>query len=109
MEPSKTLTEDKNLWEDIRDTVRGGFHDLRNVGDELARQGRLRMDIFQAERRLKTAFEDLGRAVHARMAEAHALSTEDPTLAELNVRIGYYTGELKRLHDELQHCGGAMN
>jgi hypothetical protein len=85
------------------------MHDLRNVGDELARQGRVRMDIFQTERRLKNAYEELGKAVNARFADNPAVSVSDPALAELNVRINYYAGELKRLHDELQASSGIAN
>ena len=67
--PSTEEKQEKNMWEDIRDTVRGGMKDLRNVGDELARQGRLRMDIFQTERRLKSAYEELGKTANARFSQ----------------------------------------
>jgi hypothetical protein len=109
MEPSETATQEKNLWEDFRETVRGGLHDLRNVGDELARQGRLRMDICQTERRLKNAYEDLGRAAHDRISESHPVTVEDSAIGELNLRIGYYCAELKRLHEDLQHTSEHLN
>jgi len=102
MDTPKTSTEEKKLWEEFRDTVRGGVRDLKNIGDELARQGRLRMDIHQTDRRLKSAYEELGRVTYTRFGEARPVSTEDPMIAELNVRIGYYLGEMHRLQDEIQ-------
>lgn len=109
METTKTSKEESHMWEDVRKTVRGGIREIRHVGDELARQGRLRMDICQTERRLKSACEELGRAAHAHLAENRPLSAEDPAISELTVRIGYYQGELKRLHDELQQSTGGSN
>ncbi|HEY3294116.1 MAG TPA: hypothetical protein VGL38_01620 [bacterium] len=109
MATSNPSPDEKNLWEDFRETIRGGMRDLRTVGDELARQGRLRMDIYQIERRLKTAYEDLGRATHVRFTQEMTLSTQDTTLTELNVRVVYYERELERLHDELQQSTGSMN
>jgi hypothetical protein len=109
MEAPKTSTPDKNVWEDFRDTVKGGVRELRNVGDELARQGRLRMDIYQTERRLKSVCEDLGTAVHACIAEDRQVTADDPAIAELNQRVTYYTGELKRLNAELQKAPSNAN
>jgi hypothetical protein len=99
METPRT-SRDKNLWDDFRETVRGGLRDLRNAGDDLARQGRLRMDMFQTERRLKSAYEALGEAVFLRISGNLQLSPTDPTIAELTTRIQYYTAELDRLRDE---------
>jgi len=112
MESPKHSTEanqEKNVWEDIRDTVKGGMKDLRNVGDELARQGRLRMDIFQTERRLKGAYEELGKTVHARFSQGSPAAISDPMIAEVNTRISYYLGELKRLQDEMHGTSSGMN
>ena len=107
--PPETQPEEKHIWEDVRDTVRGGLRDLRNMGDELARQGRLRMDIYQAERRLKTAHEELGKAVHDRFATSPSIKADDTVIAELRMRITYYEAELKRLHDDLHKAWGGMN
>jgi hypothetical protein len=99
METPRT-SRDKNLWDDFRETVRGGLNDLRNAGDELARQGRLRMDVYQTERRLKNAYEALGEAVYLRISGNLSLTPSDPTLTELTARIHYYCAELDRLRDE---------
>jgi hypothetical protein len=99
METPRTSTSNKNLWDDLRDTVRGGMRDFRNMGDELSRQGRLRMDIFQTERRLRCAFEALGEATYSRLNQKLELNTEDPTLTELTGRIQYYADELTRLRE----------
>ncbi len=100
METPRTSNTDKNLWDDLRDTVRGGMRDFRNMGDELSRQGRLRMDIFQTERRLRCAFEALGEAAYLRLHQQLDVDTKDPTLNELAGRVDYYSGELFRLREE---------
>jgi hypothetical protein len=98
MEAPRTSPE-KNLWEDFRETIRGGVRDLRNIGDDLARQGRLRMDIFQTERRLKCAYEALGEAVYLRLSQSLPLAP-DATITELTTRIRYYMVEIDRLKEE---------
>jgi len=102
MDTQRTSSREKNLWDDLRDTVRGGVRDFRNMGDELARQGRLRMDIFQTERRLRSAFEALGEATYTRLHAKLDVDSADPTLSELAGRIHYYSDELTRLRDEQQ-------
>ena len=109
METSNTADEKKNLWEDVRDTIHSGVHGLKNVGDEIARQGRLRMDIFQTERRLKSAREELGGVVYQRFTDKLAVSRDEPSLTELSERIGFYMDELKRLNDDLRKCSGGAN
>jgi hypothetical protein len=102
METSKPPLAEKNLWEDFRDTMRGGMRDLRNMGDVLARQGRLRMDIYQEERRLKSACEELGKITHECLLNGRPVSAGDAAISELHSRISYYEAELKRLHEEMQ-------
>ena len=107
MESPKTPPRDKALWDDIRETVRDGARELRNLGDELARQGRLRMDIFQTERRLKTAQSTLGELAYKSLSENRAITPEDATISELTARIKYYSDELIRLKEDLQHASDA--
>ena len=95
-----TGNRDKDLWTDIRETVRHGVRELRNAGDELARQGRLRMDIFQTERRLRNAFESLGKTCYKDLAEKRPATGENNAIAEVCSRIRYYTDELARLKEE---------
>ncbi len=109
MDQTRLSTEDKNRWEDFRETVRGGMRELRNIGDELARQGRLRMDIYQAERRLRTAFEELGKSVHEHFLEEREVTAGDGVISEIRVRITYYEAEIKRLNEEMQHVSEHQN
>lgn len=102
MESPKTPPKDKDLWDDIRETVREGAREIRNLGDELARQGRLRMDIFQTERRLKSAYGALGELAYKSLSENRAIAPEDAAIAELTARIKYYSDELERLKQDLQ-------
>ncbi|MFZ5432624.1 MAG: hypothetical protein ACOZB3_02510 [Calditrichota bacterium] len=92
--------EHKDFWEDIRDTVRDGVHEIRTAGDDLARQARLRMDIFQTERRLKSVYGALGEAAFRLLNEKQQVSTDDSAISELSARITYYSDELGRLRSE---------
>jgi hypothetical protein len=98
--PKMPPHENRNMWDDIRQTVREGMREIRDKGDELARQARLRMDIFQTERRLKTAYESLGEASYRQLCENRPATIEDPAIAEHMARIRYYGDELTRLHEE---------
>jgi uncharacterized small protein (DUF1192 family) len=102
METRKTPPVNKGLWEDIRETVREGTRELRDLGDELARQGRLRMDIFQTERRLKSAYGSLGELSYKMLSENRAVVPEETAVTELAARIKYYADELARLKEDLQ-------
>lgn len=74
---------------------------MRDRGDELARSGRLRMDIFQMERRLKSDYAALGETVCKLAASGQSLSYNDPLIAEHIARVKYYQEELTRLRTEL--------
>lgn len=102
MEQHNPPPRDKDLWEDLRDTVREGVRGLRDAGDELARQARLRMDIFQTERRLRAVYGKLGEVVFQRLSENQPVTADDVAISELTARIGYYSDELGRLRREQQ-------
>jgi len=109
MEPRKDHTQDKDFWEDVRDTVRDGVRELRNVGDELARQARLRMDVFQCERRLKMAQTALGEATYELLSRELPVGQDDSTISELTARIRYYSDELGRLREEQRKAPETVN
>ncbi|RPH95923.1 hypothetical protein EHM69_02795 [candidate division KSB1 bacterium] len=102
MEAPKTPPKGKDFWDDIRETVRDGAREIRNLGDDLARQGRLRMDIFQTERRLKSAHGALGELVYKLLSEGKPIDPAETAVAELTARIRYYSDELSRLQQDLQ-------
>ncbi|MBU0508436.1 hypothetical protein KKH27_06330 [bacterium] len=92
----------KDFWDDIRDTVREGVREIRVAGDDLAKQARLRMDIFQTERRLKTVYGALGEAAFKLLHENRPVTPEDTAISELAARISYYSDELGRLRKQQQ-------
>ncbi|MBI5058813.1 hypothetical protein HZB60_03395 [candidate division KSB1 bacterium] len=94
------------MLEDLKTTVREGLREMRDRADDLARQGRLRMDMFQAERRLKAAQASLGEAVFGYLIEGAAVSLVDPRIEELVARVRYYQDELNRLTEELKRVTG---
>jgi phage shock protein A len=90
------------MLDDLKTTIRDGLREMRDRGDELARAGRLRMDIFQTERRLKADFAALGETVFKLVSSGQALDADDPLVAEQIARVKYYQGELTRLRAELE-------
>lgn len=87
----------KNLWDEVRETVMTGLQDWRERGEELARQGRIRMDEAQTERRLHAAQEALGTKCHEFLARGESVSPEHPVIAQLCQRVRYYQDDLARL------------
>jgi hypothetical protein len=90
------------MLEDIKTTLR----EMRDRADDLARQGRLRMDMFQAERRLKVAEASLGEAVYGYLNEGATVALSDPRIEELHSRVRYYQDEVDRLNEELKRATG---
>lgn len=89
------------MIDELKTTIRDGLKEMRDRGDELARAGRLRMDIFQTERRLKADYATLGQSVYKLVAEQQSLDPQSPLFAEQLERVRYYEAELLRLRDEL--------
>lgn len=90
----------KNLWDDVRETVIAGLKDWRDKGDELARQGRIRMDEVQTERRLRAAHEALGAKCCEMFAHNETVTPEHPVISQLLGRVRYYQDDLTRLRTE---------
>jgi polyhydroxyalkanoate synthesis regulator phasin len=78
------------------------MRDLRDRGDGLARQGRLRMDMVQAQRRLRRAHEALGKAIHLCLQSEPTVDATDPKMVELRERVDYYQDEVQRLQNDLK-------
>ena len=100
MPQTTTQPQGKNLWEDVRETVLAGLKDWKDRGDEMARQGRIRMDELQTERRLRSAHEALGEKCHEMLARGEAVNAEHPVVSQLCQRVRYYQDELTRLRSE---------
>lgn len=100
MPQTTTPPQGKNLWDDVRETVIAGLKDWKDKGDELARQGRIRMDEMQTERRLHSAQEALGQKCHELLSNDEAIRPDHPVIAQLCQRVRYYQDELTRLRSE---------
>jgi len=79
-----------------------GFRDVRSIGNDLTRQGRLRMDASQTERRLKSAYSTLGEAVFKDLSELRNVNINDGRIVEIIAHIRYYHDELARLQTDLK-------
>ena len=86
----------------LRNTSRGIVDDVRTFGGELIRQRRLRMDVFQTERRLKSAYSNLGEAVFKDLSELKNVDLNDGRVIEIIAHIRYYHDELARLKSEMR-------
>lgn len=102
MDSSKTGSQGKEFWDNVRETVTGGLREMRARGEVLARQGRLHMDIFQEERRLKEVYTALGETVCDLIKTNQEVSDKNPRIKELNERALYYQNEIERLKSELK-------
>jgi hypothetical protein len=102
MNTQKSQTQSTDFWENVRESLVSGIRDLRDRGDDLARLGRLRMDLIQAQRRLRNAYESLGEAAHDRLKKEQSVESTDPRFAELCERVNYYTDEIARLQKDLK-------
>ena len=102
MTTQNTQIPPKDFWENVRTSFVGGMRDLRDRGDGLARQGRLRMDLVQAQRRLRRAHEVLGEATHLNLQTEASVDATDPKIVELRERVEYYQDEVRRLQNELK-------
>jgi hypothetical protein len=102
MNTQKTQTPNNDFWENVRESLVSGIRDLRDRGDDLARLGRLRMDLIQAQRRLRNAYEVLGEAAHSNLKQALSVESTDPRFTALCERVNYYTDEVARLQKDLK-------
>jgi hypothetical protein len=102
MNTQKSQTQPVDFWENVRESLVSGIRDLRDRGDDLARLGRLRMDLIQAQRRLRNAYEALGEAAHGSLKKELSVEAADPRFIELCERVNYYMDEVARLQKDLK-------
>ena len=92
---------------ELRPIPSGTVNDIRVIGDELTRQRRMRMDSFQTERRLKSAYSNLGEAVYHDLSELKNVNLNDGRIIEILAHIRYYHDELSRLRAETKSSAEA--
>jgi hypothetical protein len=102
MNAQKSQTQSTDFWENVRESLVNGIRDLRDRGDDLARLGRLRMDLIQAQRRLHNAYESLGEAAYGNLKKSQTVESTDPRFIALCERVSYYTDEVARLQKDLK-------
>jgi hypothetical protein len=102
MDQTKTESQGREFWDNLRDTVSGGLREMRTRGEELARQGRLHMDLFQEERRLKEVMCAIGETTYGLLKAGQDVSDKNARIKELTDRARYYEGEIERLRSEIR-------
>ncbi|MFH1011940.1 MAG: hypothetical protein V1784_11990 [bacterium] len=94
----------QNFWQTVKETVREGMKEVQEKGESLAHQGRLRLDIFSAQRRLDRLLESLGRVYTNRVQEGQSISPDDPEMSALLQQVRDTEKELARLREELRQA-----
>jgi hypothetical protein len=101
---STTPREDSNIMAGLRNPAQVGQREARAIGEDLTRQGRLRMDCYQVERRLKNAYASLGEIVCQDLCELRTVNVNDGRIIELIAHIRYYQDELSRLRADMRNA-----
>jgi hypothetical protein len=89
------------LLSGLRNPARAGQREAREIGEDLTRPGRLRMDALQTERRLKNAYAALGEIVYEDLSMLRKVDQNDARVIEQLAHIRYYEDELSRLRAEI--------
>ena len=97
-----------NLVAGVHNPAQTSQREARAIGEELTSQGRLRMDAFQTERRLKSAYSNLGEMVYKDLRDLRNVDLNNGRVIELLAHIRYYQDELARLHSEV-HAHDELN
>ena len=92
----------QNFWQTVKDTVRGGVKEVQEKGEALARQGRLRLDIFGVQRRLDRQLESLGRIYANRVQQGQSVSPDDLEMSTALAEIQKTEMELAGLREDLR-------
>jgi ubiquinone biosynthesis protein UbiJ len=94
----------QNFWQTVKDTVRESVKEVQEKGESLAHQGRLRLDIFNAQRRLDRLLESLGRIYANHVQEGRSISPNDPEMSTLLEQTRDTEKELAQLREELRQA-----
>ncbi len=98
--------ENQNFWKTVKDTVRGSMKEVQERGEALAHQGRLRLDIFNMQRRHDRLLESLGRVYANRVQEGRSVLPDDAEMSAMLAEIQKTESELAELREELRQATG---
>jgi ubiquinone biosynthesis protein UbiJ len=96
--------ENQNFWKTVKDTVRGSMKEVQERGEALAHQGRLRLDIFNVQRRHDRLLESLGRVYANRVQEGRSVLPDDAEMSAALAEIQKTESELAELREELRQA-----
>jgi hypothetical protein len=86
--------------EEITDTIKAQFSNIRERGKVLAQALKARADIAATRRRLRSTFADLGEAVYARIDRGEW--AQDGSLDDFKLRIEGLKAELRQREEALK-------
>lgn len=94
----------QDFWKTVKDTMREGVKEVQEKGETLARQGRLRLDIFGLQRRHDRRLQSLGRVYANRVQEGQSVSPDDSEMSAQLSQIQETEKELAALREELRQA-----
>jgi len=86
--------------EEITDTIKAQFANVRERGRVLAQALKARADIAATRRRLRSTFADLGEVVYARIDSGEF--AQDESLEDFKLRIEGLKAELRQREEALK-------
>jgi len=86
--------------EEITDTIKAQFANVRERGKVLAQALKARADIAATRRRLRSTFADLGEAVYGRIDSGEL--AQDGSLDDFKLRIEGLKAELRQREEALK-------
>ena len=90
--------------EEITQTIKEQFVNVRERGRVLAQALKARADIAATRRRLRSTFADLGEAIYARLDAGESVDLEG--IGDYKLRIEGLKAELRRREEDLKRTMG---
>jgi hypothetical protein len=102
------MDESNTFWDRLRKNVSEGFRVAADRTDELARVGKLKLDLLNLKRKLNHEFSEIGRAFYAHINKQKKKdwgSIEDfsqqPTITELTEKAATLMESIKKIEADI--------
>jgi hypothetical protein len=91
------------MWDDIKKTVKAGFSVAADKTEEIAKIGRVKVEVLNLKKNINQAYEDLGREVHqSHGKEKSSPLAKDNRVKELFNKIEGYQKTLEEKETEIE-------
>ena len=104
------MDEPNTFWDRLRKNVSEGFRVAADRTDELARVGKLKLDLLSLKRKLNHEFSEIGRAFYAHVTKHKKKDwgsvedfSEQPAIDELTQKAASLLESIKKIEAEANH------